>query len=313
MRKKLYFAAVFIYGIMEEIRFDTIQQVNDYYRITTLHPLLTVVHLERSNYTADAKLRIHYGVYAIWLKETKGCNLSYGRTPYDFDEQTVTSFEPGQTVTVEMTDSNVRPKCVGLLFHPDFLNRTHLGKNIRRYEFFSYSSTEALHLSEAEVVVFKQVLDMIETELMHPIDNHTRELIVSNLELLLNYCLRFYDRQFITREEINHSVVKQFDTLLREYINEKAHTQGLPTVNYFADKCCLSTGYFGQLVKTETGRTAKDFINDRLIAAAKEQLNDERLSINQVAERLGFEYPQHFTCFFKQHTGMTPKEFRKVG
>ena len=166
---------------MEEIRFDSIQQVNDYYGITTFHPLVTVVHLERSNYTATAKSQVHYGVYAIWLKETKGCNLSYGRTPYDFDEQTVTSFEPGQTVTVEMTDRSVRPKCVGLLFHPDFLNRTNLGRNIRRYEFFSYSSTEALHLSESEVVVFKQVLNMIESELKHPIDNHTRELIVSNI------------------------------------------------------------------------------------------------------------------------------------
>ena len=298
---------------MEEIKFDTIQQVNDHYGITTLHPLVTVVHLERIDYTAAAKAQVHYGVYAIWLKETKGCNLSYGRTPYDFDEQTVTSFEPGQTVTVEMTDRSVRPKCVGLLFHPDFLNPTNLGRNIRRYEFFSYSSTEALHLSESEVVVFKQVLDMIESELKHPIDNHTRELIVSNIELLLNYCLRFYDRQFITREEINHSVVKQFDLLLREYIKDKALTHGLPTVNYFADKCCLSTGYFGQLVKTETGRTAKDFINDHLLAAAKEQLNDEHLSITQVAESLGFEYPQHFVRFFKQRTGMTPKEYRNAG
>ena len=298
---------------MEEIRFDTIQQVNDYYGITTLHPLVTVVHLERIDYTTAAKAQVHYGLYAIWLKETKGCNLSYGRTPYDFDEQTVTSFEPGQIVTVERTDRSIRPKCVGLLFHPDFLNRTYLGRNIRRYEFFSYSSTEALHLSETEVVVFKQVLDMIESELKHPIDSHTRELIVSNIELLLNYCLRFYDRQFITREEINHSVVKQFDLLLREYIKDKALTHGLPTVNYFADKCCLSTGYFGQLVKTETGRTAKDFINDHLLAAAKEQLNDEHLSITQVAERLGFEYPQHFVRFFKQRTGMTPKEYRNAG
>ena len=298
---------------MQEIRFDTIQQVNDYYGISTLHPLVTVVHLERTNYTTAAKSQIHYGVYAIWLKETKGCNLSYGRTSYDFDEQTVTSFEPGQTVTVEVTDQTIRPKCVGLLFHPDFLHRTNLGKNIQRYEFFSYSSTEALHLSEAEVVVFKQVLDMIDMELEHPIDAHTRELIVSNIELLLNYCLRFYDRQFITREEINHSVLKRFDNLLRSYIKDKAQTHGLPMVNYFADKCCLSTGYFGQLVKTETGRTAKDFINDRLVAAAKEQLNDESLSISQIAERLGFEYPQHFVRFFKLRTGMTPKEYRNAG
>lgn len=298
---------------MKEIKLDTIQDVNDYYGATTFHPLVTVVHLDLSVSETPLKYQINYGVYAIWLKETKGCNMSYGRTPYDFDEQTVTSFEPGQTVTVEVIDKSVRPRCVGLFFHPDFLRRTNLGLNIQRYEFFSYSSTEALHLSETEVMVFKQVLEMIDAELKHPIDNHTRELIVSNIELLLNYCLRFYDRQFITREEINHSVVKQFDRMLRDFIKNKAHDEGLPTVGYFADKCCLSTAYFGQLVKTETGRTAKDFINDRLLAAAKEYLNDARLAVNRIGEMLGFDYPQHFVRFFKQHTGMTPNEYRKAG
>lgn len=299
-------------NMIDKIRFDTIQQVNDFYGVPTLHPMVSVLHLERTDSEALSKYQQHYGVYAIWLKETKGCNLSYGRTPYDFDEQTVTSFEPGQTVTVEITNRNIRPRCIGLLFHPDFLNRTQLGRNMQRYEFFSYSSTEALHLSGTEVCIFKQVLDMIEMELQHPIDNHTRELIVSNIELLLNYCLRFYDRQFITREEINHNVVKQFDALLKNYIQKLAEKEGLPTVSYFADKCCLTPGYFGQLVKTETGRTAKDFINDRLLISAKEFLNDDQLTVNQISARLGFEYPQHFVRFFKQHTGQTPNEYRKA-
>lgn len=299
-------------NMIDKIRFDTIQQVNDFYGVPTLHPMVSVLHLERTDSEALSKYQLHYGVYAIWLKETKGCNLSYGRTPYDFDEQTVTSFEPGQTVTVEITNRNIRPRCIGLLFHPDFLNRTQLGRNMQRYEFFSYSSTETLHLSRTEVCIFKQVLDMIEMELQHPIDNHTRELIVSNIELLLNYCLRFYDRQFITREEINHNVVKQFDALLKNYIQKLAEKEGLPTVSYFADKCCLTPGYFGQLVKTETGRTAKDFINDRLLISAKEFLNDDQLTVNQISARLGFEYPQHFVRFFKQHTGQTPNEYRKA-
>lgn len=299
-------------NMIDKIRFDTIQQVNDFYGVPTLHPMVSVLHLERTDSEALSKYQLHYGVYAIWLKETKGCNLSYGRTPYDFDEQTVTSFEPGQTVTVEITNRNIRPRCIGLLFHPDFLNRTQLGRNMQRYEFFSYSSTEALHLSRTEVCIFKQVLDMIEMELQHPIDNHTRELIVSNIELLLNYCLRFYDRQFITREEINHNVVKQFDALLKNYIQKLAEKEGLPTVSYFADKCCLTPGYFGQLVKTETGRTAKDFINDRLLISAKEFLNDDQLTVNQISARLGFEYPQDFVRFFKQHTGQTPNEYRKA-
>ncbi|MDY4528850.1 MAG: helix-turn-helix transcriptional regulator, partial [Parabacteroides sp.] len=192
----------------------------------------------------------------------------------------------------------------------DLLNRTALGRQISRYEFFDYTSTEALHLSNQEVEIFKGVLTMIEQELHRAIDKHTRELIVSNIELLLNYCLRFYDRQFITREEINHTVVKKFLNQLDEYINEKAVSEGLPTVAYFAGKCCLSTGYFGTLVKTETGRTAKDLINDRILAKAKALLQSETSSVTQVSVRLGFEYPQHFIRFFKSLTGKTPSQWR---
>lgn len=199
-----------------------------------------------------------------------------------------------------------------MAFHPDLLNRTQLGKNISRYEFFDYTSNEALHLSAAEVNIFRDVLSMIKQELQHPIDKHSRELIVSNIELLLNYCLRFYDRQFITREEINHSVVKKFISLLDEYIARKAIREGLPTVAYFADKCCYSSKYFGELVKTETGRTAKSMINDRLFSFSRQLLADETLSITQVSQRLGFEYPQHFVRFFKAQTGKTPSEYRKT-
>ena len=176
---------------MEEIRLDTIQQVNDHYGVTTLHPLVSVVHLHQQLRKAGTKSKIYFGVYAIWLKKTKGCTLSYGRTPYDFDEETVTSFEPGQVVNVEIKETQVRPQSIGLFFHPDLLNRTHLGGMMQRYEFFSYNSTEALHLSASEVELFRQVLNLIETELQRPIDNHSRELIVSHIELLLNYCLRF--------------------------------------------------------------------------------------------------------------------------
>ena len=181
-----------------------------------------------------------------------------------------------------------------------------------KYEFFSYTSNEALHLSAAEIVIFRDVLNMIEQELTHPLDKHSRHLIVSNIELLLNYCLRFYDRQFVTREEINHSVVKKFEQLLKEYISTQAQHQGLPTVAYFANKCCLSNGYFGELVRVETGRTAKDIIASHMINAAKEMLNNNSLNINQVSQMLGFEYPQHFVRFFKAHTGKTPSQYRSA-
>ena len=231
---------------------------------------------------------------------------------YDFDEMTVTSFAPGQSIKVEPIPGVPLAKYTVLVFHPELLNRTQLGKNISRYEFFDYTSNEALHLSAAEVNIFRDVLSMIGQELEHPIDRHSRELIVSNIELLLNYCLRFYDRQFITREEINHSVVKKFISLLDEYIAQKAEHEGLPTVAYFADKCCYSTKYFGELVKTETGRTAKSLISDRLLSDARQLLVDETLSITQISQRLGFEYPQHFVRFFKAQTGKTPSEYRKT-
>ena len=295
---------------MQEIYYNTVQEFNNAYGFETQHPLVSVVRFNCEREVQEAV--IHYGLYALFLKENKGCKLSYGLTKYDFDEMTVTSFAPGQTVHVEPNPDVKFPKWSALVFHPDFIARTNLGRNISRYEFFEYTSNEALHLSTGEVDIFRGVLSMIQQELHHAIDKHTRELIVSNIELLLNYCLRFYDRQFITREEINHSVVKKFSTMLDEYIADKAENEGLPTVSFFADKCCYSPKYCGELVKTETGRTAKDFINDRMIAAAKQLLSDDNLSITQVSQRLGFEYPQHFVRFFKIHTGKTPSDYRKT-
>ena len=295
---------------MQEIYLDTVQAFNDYHGLQTLHPLVSVVHVENTEHIKECVM--HYGLYAIYLKENKGCKLSYGRTPYDFDEMTVTSFAPGQVVKVEPNPDVPFAKFTALVFHPDILNRTALGRHINRYEFFGYSSTEALHLSAQEVEVFRGVLTMIEQELHRAIDKHTRELIVSNIELLLNYCLRFYDRQFITREEINHSVVKKFIELLDDYISTKALHDGLPTVAYFADKCCLSNGYFGNLVRVETGRTAKDIISDHLLAHAKQLLNDEALTVTMISQHLGFEYPQHFVRFFKSHTGKTPSAYRNA-
>lgn len=295
---------------MQEIYYKSVHDFNERFGFETLHPLVSVAHFDKQNKVEE--VINHYELYALFLKENKGCKLSYGRTEYDFDEMTVTSFAPGQVIHVEPNPEVTYPKWSALVFHPDLLNRTQLGRNMSRYEFFDYTSNEALHLSAGEIDIFKSVLSMIQEELQRSIDKHSRELIVSNIELLLNYCLRFYDRQFITREEINHTVVKKFSGLLNEYINSKAEHEGLPTVAYFADKCCYSPKYFGELVKTETGRTAKDFINDRLLRAATQLLSDETLSIRMVSQRLGFEYPQHFVRFFKARMGKTPSEYRQT-
>lgn len=295
---------------MRDFHFNTVQEFNDYYGLETLHPLVSVVRFNKPAKVEEAMY--HYGLYALFLKENKGCKLSYGRTEYDFDEMTVTSFAPGQVIHVEPNPEVIIPKWTAIVFHPDLLNRTSLGKNISRYEFFDYTSNEALHLSVAEIEIFRGVLSMIQQELNRSIDKHSKELIVNNIELLLNYCLRFYDRQFITREEINHSVVKKFTALLDQYIANQAQQEGFPSVAYFADKCCYSPKYFGELVKTETGRSAKDFISDRMLSAAKQLLNDELLSIKTVSQQLGFEYPQHFIRFFKAKTGQTPSDYRKT-
>ena len=294
---------------MQEVNYNTVQEFNDHLGFETLHPLVSVVRSDKPRKIEESIY--HYGLYALFLKENKGCKLSYGRTEYDFDEMTVTSFAPGQTIHVEPNPDVPVPKWTALVFHPDLLSRTQLGRNISRYEFFDYTSNEALHLSCGEIEIFRGVLDMIAQELHRSIDKHSRELIVSNIELLLNYCLRFYDRQFVTREEINHTVVKKFGKLLDEYIAQQAEKDGLPTVAYFADKCCYSSKYFGELVKTETGRTAKDFINDRVLRRAKQLLDDDAFSITQVSQQLGFEYPQHFVRFFKARTGQTPSEYRR--
>lgn len=293
---------------MQEIHLDTVQQFNEQYGFETLHPLVSVVRYDKPQEIEECLVR--YGLYALFLKENKGCQLSYGRTKYDFDEMTVTTFAPGQIIHVQPMPGVQYPKWTALVFHPDLLARSALGRNINKYEFFSYFSNEALHLSVGEIEIFRSVLEMISQELHHSIDKHSRDLIVSNIELLLNYCLRFYDRQFVTREEINHDVVKRFELMLADYIRTQASSKGLPTVAYFADKCCLSTGYFGTLVKVETGRTAKDFIADYLLAAAKQLLDNNSLSVNQVSTQLGFNYPQHFVRFFKAHTRKTPTQYR---
>ena len=254
---------------------------------------------------------MHFGFYALFIKNTTGCTIKYGKTNYDFDDETVVSFAPGQTVGIQRMDDGPAPVATGLLFHPDFLHRTPLGQKIKQYSFFAYASNEALHLSSEERAILQDYMAKIERELQHPIDKFSKALIVSNIEVMLNYCMRFYERQFITREELNNSTMGRFDILLDEYLDSGIGlTKGTPTVKYFADKVCLSPNYFGDLVKSETGKTAQEYIQLKMINYAKSSLLDPKLSTKQIAELLGFQHPQHFIRFFKKQTGTTPKEYR---
>lgn len=301
-----------ISGNMEIIRLDSIDQYNRLYGLETMHPLVSVVDLSKATRSLPMECTLNYGVYALFLKQVKCGDILYGRQPYDYQEGTVTSFAPGQVVKVlrnpEVTVMDVQ----GLLFHPDLIRGTSLGKDIRRYSFFSYSSNEALHLSDEEKQLFKDCLEKIRMELCRPIDKHSKRLISMNIELLLDYCMRFYDRQFITRTVANQGVLARFDELLDEYFRSgMAESEGLPTVKYFADKVCLSPNYFGDLIKKESGRTAQEHIQNKIIDIAKDKILGSDKTVSQIAYELGFQYSQHFSRLFKKLTGSTPMEYRR--
>ncbi len=200
-----------------------------------------------------------------------------------------------------------------MLFHPDLLRGTSLGRHIDDYTFFSYQSNEALHLSEKERKIVLDCFEKMQYELERGVDKHSKKLIIMNIELFLNYCIRFYDRQFISRSEANTDVVSQFEKLLSEYYqSDKPQTIGLPSVTYCAEQLNLSTNYFGDLIKKETGKTALEYIHLRIMALAKQKLLDSKKTINEVAYELGFKYPAHFTRAFKKSTGVTPIGYRSL-
>ena len=199
----------------------------------------------------------------------------------------------------------------GILFHPDLIRGTSLGQEIKHYSFFSYASNEALHLSDDEKKIFQDCLDKVQQELSRPIDKHSKRLIARNIELLLDYCMRFYERQFTTREEVNKDIIVRFERLLDEYFdNETPLREGLPTVKYFADKVFLSANYFGDMISKQTGQTASEYIQNKLIERAKEALLATDKTTSEIAYGLGFQYPQHLSRMFKRITGCTPNEFR---
>ena len=209
------------------------------------------------------------------------------------------------------TKRGIPKKSVGLLFHPDFIRGTSLGQKIKKYTFFSYESNEALHLSEEERMIVLDCLEKIRMELRHAIDKHTKGLIATNIELLLDYCMRFYERQFTTREQVNKDIIVRFERLLDDYFDSDGPLrEGLPTVKYFADKMFLSANYFGDMIRKQTGQTASEYIQNKLIERAKEALLGTDKTTSEIAYGLGFQYPQHLSRMFKRIVGCTPNEFR---
>jgi AraC-like DNA-binding protein len=299
-------------SVMDNMRrFETISEYNAFNNNETLHPLVSVVDLSKANPRQGS--RMYFGFYTIFLKDVKCGDLIYGRHTYDYQEGTLVFLAPGQVAGVNSNGEIYQPKGYALIFHPDLIHGTSLGKHIQDYTFFGYQSNEALHVSERERKIVLDCFSKIEYELECSIDKHSKNLIVSNIELFLDYCIRFYDRQFITRDNVHKGILERFEKLLNEYFqSDKPQRIGLPSVAYCAGELNLSPGYFGDLIKKETGKTAQEYVQSKLIDAAKERIFDQSKSVSQIAYELGFKYPQHFTRFFKQQIGSSPNEYRSA-
>jgi AraC family transcriptional regulator, transcriptional activator of pobA len=294
---------------MEDIlKFETVSQYNAFNNQETLHPLVSVIDFSKAS---PRKLRrTYFGFYLVLIKDVLCGDIRYGKNTYDYQEGTLIFLAPGQ-IFGENVEELYQPKGYGIVFHPDLIRGTSLGRHIDDYTFFSYNVSEALHVSERERQLVLDSFSKINYELEHAVDKHSKILIADNIELLLNYCVRFYDRQFITRDNVHKGILERFESILNEYFSsDKPQQIGLPSVAYCAGEFNLSPNYFGDLIKKETGKSAHEFIQLKLIDVAKERIFDAGKSVSEIAYGLGFKYPQHFSRVFKQYTGVTPQEFR---
>lgn len=295
---------------------NNINKYNDDNNTETLHPLVTVIDFSKAglrDWGNPDTVKFQYGMYCVFLKDVKCGDMIYGRHNYDYQAGTLVFFAPGQVMKMQRPAEPYQPAGFGLIFHPDFLLGTELGKQIRNYKFFDYETNEALHLSDAERKMILDSFAKIEFELKQTIDKHSKKLIAANIGLFLDYCQRFYDRQFITRDNANRGILEKFEALLNDYFNsENPQTIGTPSVSYFANKLYLSSNYFGDLIKKETGQTVKDYLQNKTIEYAKKRLFETDKTVNEIAFELGFKYPQHFTRLFKQQVGQSPTAYRNL-
>jgi AraC-like DNA-binding protein len=247
------------------------------------------------------------------LKDVKCGDLKYGRNYYDYQEGTLVFVAPGQVLEIENDGKVYQPKGHALVFHPDLIHGTPLAGLMNDYHFFSYNTSEALHVSERERQIVLDSFSKIGFELQQGVDKHSKKLIASNIELFLNYCDRFYDRQFITRDNANKGILEKFEELLNSYYSsEQPQKYGQPSVGYFAETLHLSANYFGDLIKKETGKSAREYIQNKVIETAKNKMFSADKTVSEIAFELGFKYSQHFNRLFKNKTGHTPNEYRAL-
>ncbi|MCC6413914.1 MAG: helix-turn-helix transcriptional regulator [Saprospiraceae bacterium] len=274
------------------------------------HPLITVIDASKLVVTREmVGARLLSDLYYIGMKDGS-CGMDYGRNQYDFEEGVLFFTAPGQVVspTREQKANDIEGWMI--YFHPDLIRKSPLGEHIDEYTFFSYDVHEALHVSDQEKEVLTACIQQIKVECDQRIDNHSQRVITSNLELLLNYAMRFYERQFNTRTNIHQDTVAQFEKVLKAYFNSDQIQNGLPPIQYFAEKLHLSPNYLSDLLRKESGRSAKDFINDYVVEKAKNMLLGSNDAVSEIAYNLGFNYPHYFSRLFKTKTGMTPQQYR---
>lgn len=295
-----------------------IKSINDVHRLFELerprHPLVSVIQIDDRITNFDyGDYKYIFDFYQINLKQGFSGSLNYGRNSYDFDEGTLTFIKPNQTIKVEKQDEIKGSSGWTLLFHPDLIRKSELGRTIEDYSYFNYELNEALHLSENERNSITDLVMKIQEEYNQNIDKHSQDLIIANIEILLKYSKRFYDRQFFTRTNLNKDILSEFNKVVRTYYNsENPIDNGVLSVKQCAKQLNLSVNYLGDLIKSETGRSAKDQINDYVIEKAKNQLLGSNKSISRIGYSLGFEYPQGFNKLFKSKVGISPSEYRNL-
>lgn len=278
------------------------------------HPLITIIDYSKVKANPEHyDIKIITDFYIISLKSPAPKSLQYGRQYYDFEEGTMMFMSPEQVFSVSDFNEQIQYQGWGLYFHPDLIINSALGKKIKDHNFFSYSVSEALHISENEKQILTELVQTIEKEYKSNIDQYSQGVIVTAIEQLLNYSERFYGRQFLTRQKLNTDFVSRFEQLVRSYFLSNLLTEnGLPTVDYFANKLNLSASYLTDILKKETGKTTKEYLQIAVLEKAKYKLLNSNDTVNEIAFSLGFEYPQYFSRLFKSKTGMTPIEYRQL-
>ncbi|MDC1068975.1 helix-turn-helix domain-containing protein [Candidatus Kapabacteria bacterium] len=297
------------------INIETISEVHQFLgKSKPKHPLISVYRI--GDILKDLEvdnLRYSLGLYQISQKDNCPFTIvNYGRNSYDYQEGTMIFSSPNQVLEYKKFETNKEDKGWTLAFHPDLIRKSELGKKMDSFSFFSYASNEALHLSDEERKTVTEIVEKIEKEFSNNIDAHSQTLIISNLELLLNYCVRFYDRQFYTRTNLNQDIASQFEQLLKDYYKKEKQLEfGIPSVQYCGKAMNMSPKYLSDLLRKETGQSTQDHIHQYIIEKAKNRLLNSKESASEIAYALGFEYPQYFSKIFKKKTTMSPNEFRQ--